>query len=873
MTASTRSNTPPVYRGENLRAVAMPLGGIGAGTVALCGDGSLRQWQLCNNVNHLAYVPHSFFAVRAQRDGQPAVARVLQSGALYQEEFAPIPCANDYVLPRECKRLLEALPGVQATEFVGEYPLAQVRYQDEALPVDVSMVAYSPFCPLDSRASGVPAVVFRLTAHNGGDRSANVQFAMTLQNFVGWDGVQEILGTECPLYGGNENHVLRLRGLTSIVMENSLLPSAHPKNGSLCLAAVHEGASARAAWRDLQEFWDDFSRDGALLDNASASASSQGNTINGALAVPLRLEAGESKTVTFVLAWYFPNRYVDWIQWFSKIDDRKSQFWLGNAYNSRFAGAAAVAEYVRDHFDQLDRVTMQFHETFFDSTLPYELLDTVSSQASIIRTPTCYWTEDGRFYGFEGCNGASTGGWTGTGGCCPTNCSHVFAYEMSLSALFPDLERTMRETELFHQLHPKGYLPHRVTLPLYLPRPWEHPIGGPEQPALDGLLSMVLKTYREHRRCADPEWLGRAWPKIKQAMHYVMTFHDADGDGVIKGEQPNTYDISVYGPNTFIGSLYLAALLASRAMAEQLGEPELAASYRQRYEQARAGYDQLLWGGEYWIQIYDPEQHPEQNYGKGCHSDHLFGQWWAHCLGLGHIFPEERVRTAVQSIVKYNGRENFQGHVQKPRQFVSDDEPGLLICSWPHGGRPQVPTLYSDEIWTGIEYEVAALCIYEGFIDEGLAILRATRSRYNGARRSPWNDIECGDHYIRAMSSWALLDAICGYQYDAAAGRLQIAPKVGDGEFRAFFITDSAWGSVSISIEGDNCILQLKPVWGTLKLKEVVAAHREVAQAEAHLEDRLVDCSLTAADEAAHVSFSEFLQVEAGHQLTIRFAQ
>src|SRR5258708_40061121 len=116
----------PVYRGENLRAVAMPLGGIGTGTVALCGDGSLRQWQLCNNVNHLAFVPHSFFAIRAQVQGRPAVSRVLQSGALYREEFAPIPSVNDYVIPAECKRLLDTLPGVQATEFTGEDPIAEV---------------------------------------------------------------------------------------------------------------------------------------------------------------------------------------------------------------------------------------------------------------------------------------------------------------------------------------------------------------------------------------------------------------------------------------------------------------------------------------------------------------------------------------------------------------------------------------------------------------------------------------------------------------------------------------------------------------------------------------------------------------------------
>jgi hypothetical protein len=437
---------------------------------------------------------------------------------------------------------------------------------------------------------------------------------------------------------------------------------------------------------------------------------------------------------------------------------------------------------------------------------------------SIIRSPTCFWDEKGKLFAFEGCNGASTGGWTGTGGCCPMNCAHVWAYEMSLAALFPALERTMRETELFAQLHETGYLPHRVTLPLYMPRPWERPIGGPEKPALDGLLSMVLKTYREHRRFGDRGWLERAWPQVQRAMHHVMTEHDTDGDGVLKGEQPNTYDISIFGPNTFIGTLYLAALLAAEAMAAVFEDADLMDLYRNRYELATDAYDNLLWNGDYYIQIYDAEKNPEQNYGKGCHSDQLFGQWWAFVLGLGLVLPRDHIRSTLDSIVRYNLRENFVGHKQQPRQFASEDESGLLVCSWPQGERPKVPTLYSDEVWTGIEYEVAALCLYEGRTDAALKILRSVRQRYNGARRSPWNDVECGDHYARALSSWALLDAAAGYEYDAFTGRLAIDPRVAQDDFRAFFITAKGWGSASIRREPGRCTASLVVAWGEVAL-------------------------------------------------------
>lgn len=834
----SRSTDPPVYRGEHLRAAAMPLGGLGTGSIALCGDGSLRQWQVCHNVNHLAFVPHSFFAVRAVREGQSAVARVLQSGALYDEDFAPIPSVNDYVIPDECRKLLRTLPGVQATEFVGEYPMAEVRYLEEALPVEITLTAYSPFCPLDAETSGLPVIVFRFMVRNPSDRPAHAHIAATLQNFVGWDGVQNITGVECGQYGGNQNHILRLRGLTGIVMENLRLPPQHPQNGGLILAAFKEAedVTVRPSWDDLATFWHDFTANGPYLAAPPTAPTPEGRTVNGALCIGLHLAPHEEKTADFVLAWHFPNRYVNWGQGYSGIEDRKSLFWQGNAYSKRFASVAAVAEYVRDHFERLDAVTHRFRQTFFDSTLPYELLDTVSSQMSILRTPTCLWTEDGRFHAFEGCAGASTGGWASVGGCCPMNCTHVWNYEMALSALFPDLERTLRETELFAQLHPTGYLPHRVTLPLYLPRPWERAIGGPEKPALDGLLGMVLKTYREHKRCANPDWLTRAWPQVKTAMQYVMTVHDADGDGVIKGEQPNTYDISIFGANTFIGMLYLAALRAAEEMALLKGEVEQAAGYRERHEKGRQGYDEQLWNREYWIQVYDAEKHPEQNYGTGCHADHLLGQWWAHHLELGYVMDPERIRKAVESIVQYNFRPNFVGHKQVPRVFASDDEAGILICTWPHGGRPEVPTSYSDEVWTGIEYEVAALCLYEGMTEEALAILRATRYRYNGARRSPWNDVECGDHYARALSSWSLLEAACGYQYDASTAALTIAPCIvpaSEAPFKAFFVTATAWGCVTLSQTSVGVAVTLEPAWGELVLRTLNIVYQD---RQAHLD-------------------------------------
>ena len=802
----------------------MPLGGLGTGTIALCGDGSLRQWQIHNQVNHQACVPHSFFAVWAQPAGPTgeAVARVLQSSALYDSEGpAPPPTSNDHLVPPAQQALLERLPGVQATTFTGAYPIAELTYHDPALPLQVSIEAFSPFIPLESKDSGLPAILFHVTVTNPTAQPVRASIAATLQNVVGWDGVSPISGTRCPPYGSNVNALVRLGEATAINMGVTGVPEEAAGYGQMVLAASSPGATYVTQWDDLEAFWTDFSSDGRLSNVAGSTPSPAGRTWNGALAVPFSLDPGQSRTVTFIIAWYFPNRIVNWPQRrFFGVEDEEHEFRLGNQYNNWFRSALEVADYVRVHSERLTHKTRLARATFYDTTLPYPLIDAVTSQMSILRTPTCFWTQDGRFWGFEGGCGASTGHHTDAfGGCCPLNCTHVWNYEMALARLFPALERTMRDTEWHIQQHPSGYLPHRVTLPTDLPRPWECEIGGPARPALDGLLGAMLKTYREYRAGGDRAWLERVWPAVKKALTYVWSVHDPSQAGVIEGEQPNTYDISIYGANTFTGTLYLAALRAAEVMAGLCGDGDAAAACQEVYRRGRAALEERLWNGEYYVQEVDLEAHPEQNWASGCHADQLLGQWWAHVLGLGHLLEKEHVRTAALSIFQHNFREDFHGHRQQPRAFVTGDDQGLLVCTWPRGGRPQVPTLYSDEVWTGLEYEVAGLLLYEGEVAPALRMLEAARARYDGRKQNPWNDIECGDHYVRALASWALLEAASGFRYDAGAAEIGFAPVLTPEDYRAPFVARDGWGTFTQRVSGGVQVETITPVYGSLAVK------------------------------------------------------
>ncbi len=439
---------------------------------------------------------------------------------------------------------------------------------------------------------------------------------------------------------------------------------------------------------------------------------------------------------------------------------------------------------------------------------------------------------------------------------------------MTVSRLFPQLERSMRETEWIHQQHESGYLPHRVIVPLYLRRPWDRWVGGPPYPAIDGLLGAILKSYREFLICGDVGWLAQLWSHIRLALDHVISRYDR-GDGIIHGPQPCTYDVEIEGPNSFIESLYLAALKAGEKMARAVGDTESAKEYGERYRKARKVADELLWDGQYYVHRYDPKTESVQAYGRGCHADQLFGQWWAHSLGLGNILPRSHVRDALSSIVKYNCRNDFSDHQQFPRKFVRDDEAGMLNCAWPKGERPETPLLYADEVWTGIEYEVAGLLLFEGMLDEAFDVLAAIRKRHDGSLRSPWNEVECGDHYVRAMSSWMLLEAAAGYVHDASRNLIEFAPRVSPENFKCLFVTATGWGQYSQRLKGDSMRARLSVSWGKVLVRELRLSNAPAERITAKIGSRYIPLAARRKGKRVTLRFKELLTIEEDRNLRI----
>jgi hypothetical protein len=562
----------------------------------------------------------------------------------------------------------------------------------------------------------------------------------------------------------------------------------------------------------------------------------------GTLAHHFTLAPHSKETVTFAVTWHFPNRPGS-----------------GHFYASRFDSAFAVARYLADNLERLSRDTRLWHDTYYDSTLPHWLLDRLHMPVSTLATATTQWWKNGRFWCWEGV------------GCCSGTCTHVYNYAQAAAHLFPELERSAREMQdLGAGFHPdSGLVGFR---------------GGAEY-AADGQAGTILKAYREHRFCADGAFLKRNYQRIKKALQFLIN-HDASPpvgpgwrpgfgsnavphpteapDGIIEDAQHNTYDIWFHGPNTFVGSLYLAALRAGEEMARLSGDGDFAATCRRFFEAGSKFTDDKLFDGEYYFQQVDLRAHPEHQYDHGCLSDQLFGQNWAGLLGLGYLYKPGRVRTALASIYRYNWTPDVgpYNEAHPPgRWFARPGEAGLITCTFPKSQYLSRGVLYREEVWTGIEYQVASHMIQEGMLDEALVLIRGVHDRYDAAKHNPWNEIECGDHYGRAMASWGCFTALCGFQYDGPAGTLAFNSRLTPDDFRCAFTTAAGWGTYRQSRQ--QAAITLK--WGSLAIQKLTVP-LAAKQATLNGKPLLIQSGSTGNDTTMHF---EHLVLSPGDELVV----
>lgn len=481
-------------------------------------------------------------------------------------------------------------------------------------------------------------------------------------------------------------------------------------------------------------------------------------------------------------------------------------------YATRFSDVEEVASYWKTNYRRLHSATLKFSKCFHRSSLPPEILDAVSANLTILKSPTVLRDKGGRIWGYEGCCDCS--------GCCAGSCTHVWNYAQSLPHLLPEFERSLRQTEFNEAQFEDGFQNFRHNLPISKSE------DRASHAASDGQLGGIMKLYREWRIKGDDAWLKEFWPKAKKSLDYCIKTWDPDHTGVLIEPHHNTYDIEFWGPDSMCSSFYIGALKAASQMGAHLGETT--PLYDELYKKGRKYLEQVLFNGEYFEQKimwqglhakspletgalsghdfgYSTEavellkkDGPKYQYGKGCLSDGVIGAWMAEVCGVGEILDPEKVKSHLLSVYKYNLKRDLGDHANPQRAaYALGNEGGLLLCTWPHGGRLSLPFVYSEEIWTGIEYQVASHLMLMGCVNEGLEIVRVLRQRYDGSCRNPYNEYECGHWYARAMASYALIQGITGIRYDAVNKTLHIEPRI-KGDFKSFISTSTGYGLAGV---------------------------------------------------------------------------
>jgi uncharacterized protein (DUF608 family) len=794
------------YSGDHLSRVAFPLGGIGAGMICLEGTGALSHVSLRNRPE-VFNEPCVFAAISVA--GRRSAARVLEG---------PVPPWKIFGAPgtgNGAAGTTYGLPRFASATFNAHFPFGTVTLADEAFPLTVEITGWSPFEPGDPDNSSLPVAALEYRFVNRGKTPLEAVFSFNAKNFMAADKSEQAVR---PVAGG---FILWSGG-----------PKDKPWDEGAFSATVSEPAAKvnhawfRGGWWDaLTLAWKDVA-EAACYERAPVT---RGEPSPGAtLFVPFQLPPGGSQTIPLRLAWFAGRTNL-------RLGKDPAGLTPGPAasadyrpwYAGRFTDINGVTFYWRDHYAELREQSKRFSDCFYESTLPPEVLEAVAANLTILKSPTVLRQTDGRLWSWEGCGDNS--------GCCHGSCTHVWNYAQAIPHLFPGLERTLRETEFGPSQNEAGHQTFRSSLPI---RPVEHDFHA----AADGQLGGIMKVYREWRISGDTEWLRTLWPRVKRSLDFCIATWDPGHQGLVEEPHHNTYDIEFWGPDGMCTSFYLGALQAAVMMGQALGDEtplyaELLAGGR-----SKAGTE--LFNGEYFIQRiewkqlraksplenketmdgYSPEamavverEGPKYQYGTGCLSDGVLGSWLALMCGVGPVLDPAKVNAHLQAVHRYNLKHDLSGFANPQRPaYACGDEGGLLLCTWPRGGDLSLPFVYSNEVWTGIEYQVASHLMTVGRVKEGLEIVRICRDRYDGRVRNPFNEYECGHWYARAMSSYALLFGLSGARYDAVEKVLYLKPGL-QGDFRCFFSAATGYGIVGVK-EGKPFY---EPRAGTLDIREV----------------------------------------------------
>lgn len=816
-------------KGE-LQYIGMPISGICTGQVYLGGDGRLWYWNL---------------DASKDKKNNPKGHRYLKPDAAYS------PISQGFALQVDGKtRTLDA-EGFEKVSFTNQYPMGQVDYSDPQCPLSVHLEAYTPFIPLNRDESSYPVIVMRYTITNTASMSKEFGIAGWIESIVD--------NKERSASGGKQTCAYRKFDDIATVECSADFEDAD----AMALGIFGKDSPD---WVDLEKASpgaEGLFESSERLQNGSVSERELSAPSFASLGRRLTLEPGESKTVSFAVSWRVPH-----IRYGTAFGVGPKSTWPGsNHYATLWPTAAQAASQVASREGELYGKSRDWVNTWYDSSLPHWFLERAFIPINCMQTQMAQRVypegSDQEHYNLE--EGVR---------CCPGNCTHVWNYAQGLARIFPEIERECREKVEYGL----GFDDETGTV-FFRYTNQEGPKGID---AFDGTCGTIIRVLRESQMTTDYSFLAGIWDRVKVSMDHVIKKWDPEEDGLLAGAQHNTLDEPWHGQVHWLTNVYHAALKASAVMARQMNQPAVAARYERIVEKGAPAMVDLLWNEDFGYFIHKPPADEDKMHGStnGCHIDQVLGESWLHELGLDPILPKDKVHKALQALWKYNFTPDvgaFRKVMTSGRYYAAEGDAGLVMCSFPFGKvEPKSGNKnyagYLNECMTGFEWQVAAHMIREGMVEEGLAIGKAIYDRYRPEARNPYNEVECSDHYSRAMASYGAFLAACGYRYDGPEGKLGFGPKLSPENFQAAFTTAEGWGRFTQQVAAGKLKAGLELRYGKLALKEfsldrvVGIAGRDVTGT---LDGKPVGVSVEGKGDAYVLKIASGLAMKAGQRFEV----
>ncbi len=800
-----------------LSQISFPVGGIGAGSIGISGSGRLIDWEIFNRADKGSVNRYTHFAVRAEKDGEVKDFRIL-NGDLpppYQGEGADISKKFSGIGFGPNNGYMCGWPHFRSCSFNGTFPIAKLAFEDEAFPGSPSLKVWSPFVPGEDRIASMPIALFDLTIENTTESTYTYTAIGVLANpWINEGHFNKIEGKTLTCHSGRSEDDIT-RGEVSL----SILKG----DGDYS----YQTYWYRGGWFDASEtYYRDAMRGGDFKDRCYTETPVADD--HGLLALRFELKAGEKRTVRFAISWNIPERCNDWNE--CSVNLAKEQGvenrWR-NYYATQWSDTIALVNEFTSIQDEVSEKVTLFRDALYSTTMPKSIIDGASANLSTLVSPTCLRLEDGTFYGWEGVGGK----W----GSCEGSCTHVWNYAQSLPFLFPALERSMREANFRYCVDPRGGSHFRLRLPLGYREPTE---SG--RPCADGQFGDIMKSYRDWKISGDDAWLNRWWPTMKRMIEFAWSKEnpdrwDPEQSGVLTGRQHHTLDMELFGASSWLNSHYLGALKAAVEMALAVGDIEFAGICDDILSRGMAYTDSELWNGDHYIQkldltdksitdsfnasdVYWNDEAKEIKYqiADGVAIDGVLGQLYASLYGIGDILDKEKVKSHLLAIYNKNFIRRIRDSFNPWRTYTLNDEAGVRICTWEKDKSPAIPLPYNSETMNGFEWAYASHLAYIGLTEEATAIADAIRDRYDGVKRNPWNEIECGNNYARSMAAYGVIVAWSGFSYDMPRKEIGFAPRQ-EGDFTTFWALGDAWGTFTRT--GKDCAINV--LHGTLDIDTV----------------------------------------------------